>query len=191
LPDHAHSVDERRADEALLARVAARDSAALGDLYDAHSRRLFGLLVRILKDRDEAEGVLQEVFEQVWTGAAVYSPAVGSPAGWLLGIARGRAIDRLRADAARAQRVEAVPEPLPTNTPGPTAAIGARQRDVQRALNALPSEQRELIEQAFFCGSTCSELAARFGLPIGTVTARIRTAMLSLREHIEAGLMQL
>jgi RNA polymerase sigma-70 factor (ECF subfamily) len=130
-------------------------------------------------------------FEQVWTRAAIYSPAIGSPAGWLLGIARGRAIDRLRADADRAHHVEAVPEPLSTNTPGSNAAIGARQRDVQRALNALPSEQRELIEQAFFFGLTCSELAARFDLPIGTVKARIRAGMLSLREHIEAGLMQL
>jgi RNA polymerase sigma-70 factor (ECF subfamily) len=190
LSDHAQSVDEQRADAARLARVAAGDPAALGELYDAHSRRLFGLMVRILNDRDEAEAVLQDVFEQVWTRAGTYTPALGSPAGWLVGIARTRAIDRRRA-GARALGVEAAAQPVPAEAPERDAAGGARQRDVQRALSALPSEQRELIEQAFFFGLTCSELAERFGLPIGTVKARIRAGMLSLREHFGAGLMQL
>ena len=69
-----------------------------------HSRRLFGLMVRILNDRDEAEAVLQDVFEQVWTRAGTYTPALGSPAGWLVGIARTRAIDRRRAGARAPRR---------------------------------------------------------------------------------------
>lgn len=176
---------------ACLDRVVARDPAALGELYDAHSRRLFGLILRILKDRGEAEEVLQEVFVQAWTRAGTYNRGLGSPAGWLIGIARNRAIDRLRASAARVRAVEAVQEPPPTETPEWHAAVGERQRDVQRALGALPFEQRDLIEQAFFFGFTHSELAARFGLPIGTVKTRIRTGMMSLREHLEPRLMEL
>ena len=185
------SPDEVRADVARFERVIARDPGALGELYDAHSRRLFGLILRILKDRGEAEEVLQEVFVQAWTRASTYSVGLGSPAGWLLGIARNRAIDRLRADSVRVRAVEAVPEPPPAETPERSAAVGERHRDVQRALDALPSDQRELIEQAYFFGFTHSELAARFSLPIGTVKTRIRTGMLSLRGHLEASLMEL
>jgi RNA polymerase sigma-70 factor (ECF subfamily) len=182
--------DEMRADVARLERVVARDPGALGELYDAHSRRLFGLILRIVKDRGEAEEVLQEVFVQAWTRADTYYVGLGSPAGWLLGIARNRAIDRLRANGVRVRAVETIPEPPPVETPESFAAVGQRQGDVQRALAALPSEQRELIEQAYFLGFTHSELAARFCLPIGTVKTRIRTGMLSLREQLEARLLE-
>jgi RNA polymerase sigma-70 factor (ECF subfamily) len=184
-------VGEKGEDIERLKRVAARDQHALAELYDAHSRRLFGLILRMLKNRSEAEEVLQEVFVQVWTRASTYNIGLGSPAAWFVGIARNRAIDRLRANAVRVRTAEAVPEPPPMETPEWQAAAGQRQRDVQRALSALPSEQRELIEQAFFFGFTYSELAERFSLPLGTVKTRIRTGMLSLRENIGAGLMQL
>jgi RNA polymerase sigma-70 factor (ECF subfamily) len=188
---NSDEVREKGEDIERLKRVAARDQTALAELYDAHSRRLFGLILRMLKNRSEAEDVLQEVFVQVWTRATTYNIGLGSPAAWFVGIARNRAIDRLRANAVRARTAESVPEPQPMETPEWQAAAGQRQRDVQRALSALPSEQRELIEQAFFLGFTYSELAERFSLPLGTVKTRIRTGMLSLRENIGAGLMQL
>jgi RNA polymerase sigma-70 factor (ECF subfamily) len=96
-------------DVALLDRVVARDQTALGELYDRHSRLLFGLIVRVLRDLAEAEEVLQEVFVQVWTRADTYRQEVGSPVGWLIGIARNRAIDRLRANAVRLRAVEEFP----------------------------------------------------------------------------------
>src|SRR5262245_60084346 len=160
----AQNTDEKRAqgeDVELLKRIALRDQSALGELYDGHSPRLFGFILRILRDRGEAEEVLQEVFVQAWTRATTYNVDLGSPAAWLIGIARNRAIDRLRANAVRARSVEAAPEPAPMETPERHAAAARRRRDVQRALNALPSEQRELIEQAFFFGFNYSELAAR------------------------------
>jgi RNA polymerase sigma-70 factor, ECF subfamily len=182
--------DQARADIALLGRVIARDQQALGELYDAHSRLLFGLILRILKNRAEAEEVLQEVFVQAWTRADTYHASLGSPAGWLVGIARNRAIDRLRANATRARVLES-PDDLPeVETPERHAAVSEQQRAVRRALDALPPEQRDLIEQAYFLGFTQSELAARCSLPLGTVKTRIRNGMHTLREHLEAAVVE-
>ena len=83
--------DETRADVALLERMTARDQRALAELYDRHARLLFGLILRILRSRADAEEVLQEVFVQAWTRTDTYNVSLGSPAGWLIGIARNRA----------------------------------------------------------------------------------------------------
>ena len=169
----------------LLDRIIARDQAAIGELYDLHARLLYGLILRILLDRAEAEEVLQEVFLLVWTRAATYDRALGSPAAWLVGIARHRAIDRFRANSVRARTVESAPLPPAVENSEANAAVTEPQRAVARALDALPREQRELIEQAYFLGLTQSELAERFHLPLGTVKTRIRTGMLALREQLQ------
>ena len=183
------TADEARVDVALVDRVVARDSSALGELYDRHSRLLFGLILRILKNRDEAEEVLQEVFVQTWTRASTYHAALGSPGGWLVGIARNRAIDRLRANAVRGRTFEPGLAPA-TETPENHASSAEQQLDIQRALEALPSEQRDLIKHAYFFGFTHSELAARFSLPLGTVKTRIRSGMQALRGHFEDRLIE-
>jgi RNA polymerase sigma-70 factor (ECF subfamily) len=186
---HARA-DQARVDIALLDRVIARDQQALGELYDAHSRLLFGLILRILKNRAEAEEVLQEVFVQAWTRAHTYHASLGSPAGWLVGIARNRAIDRLRANATRARVLESPDEMPDVETPERHAQLSEQQHAVHRALDALPPEQRDLIEQAYFLGFTQSELAARYRLPLGTVKTRIRNGMQTLREHLEAAVVE-
>jgi RNA polymerase sigma-70 factor, ECF subfamily len=175
---------ETSGDIALIERIAARDERAVGELYDRQSRLLFGLILRILRDRGEAEDVLQEVFVLVWTRAQTYDVALGSPAAWLVRIARNRAIDRLRANGVRARAVESAPEPEAAGSPEASASLNERQRGVARALAMLPAEQRLLIEQAYFLGLTQSELAERFQLPIGTVKTRIRTGMIALREQL-------
>jgi RNA polymerase sigma-70 factor (ECF subfamily) len=180
------TADRAGSDAALLARIIARDSSALGELYDAHSQLLFGLIFRILKNPDEAEEVLQEVFAQAWTRSGTYHPAFGSPAGWLVGIARNRAIDRLRENAAKGRPPEPAPMSPVADTAERRASLGEQQLDIRRALDALPSDQRDLIEQAYFLGLTQSELAARFGLPLETVKTRIRSGMQALRDHLEA-----
>ena len=180
--------DETRTDVALLNRIADRDDRALGELYDRHSRLLFGLILRIVRERGDAEEILQEVFVQAWTRASTYSAALGTPAGWLIGIARNRAIDRLRTNTVRLRTAEQAPRPVPVETPEAHASNSERQRDVQRVLEALPTEQRELIELAYFEGLTQSELAARFNLPLGTVKTRVRTGLQALRSLLQRSL---
>jgi RNA polymerase sigma-70 factor (ECF subfamily) len=180
------SPEEIKVDVETIERITkARDTCAVGELYDRHSRLLNGLILRILRDRAEAEEVLQEVFVMVWTRAETYNAALGSPAAWLVRIARNRAIDRLRANSVRTRAVEAAPvEPAAAESPEARALLGEQQRAVGRALDSLPREQRELIEQAYFLGLTQSELAARHNLPLGTVKTRIRSGMLTLREQL-------
>src|SRR5947207_8023444 len=147
--------EDARADIALLDRIVARDERAVAELYDAHSRLLYGLILRILRDRSEAEEVLQEVFVLVWTRAETYNVSLGSPAGWLVRIARNRAIDRLRANAVRLRAVDEAPAAVEhAVTPEMHVRQSEQQRAVACALDALPAEQRVLIEQAYFLGLT-------------------------------------
>lgn len=177
--------DDLDTDLALMERLASRDAAAVGELYDRHGRLLFGLILRILRQPSEAEDVLQEVFFSAWTHGHTYHRELGPPLAWLVRIARNRAVDRLRANAVRVKAVESAvaPDPAPV-TPESEAADSQRQQAVRRALSALPPDQRELIEQAYFLGLTQSELAARHGLPLGTVKTRVRSGMLSLRQQL-------
>jgi RNA polymerase sigma-70 factor (ECF subfamily) len=179
------------ADVALLDRIARRDQAGLAELYDRHCRLLFSLILRILRDRGEAEDVLQEVFVRVWDRADSYNASLGTPAAWLVRISRNRAIDRLRSRTVRAavqapevERPEQARDPAPNADPEQFAASSEERRAIVDALAALPPEQRLLIESAFFEGYTQSELAERFDLPLGTVKTRIRTGMQSLRRSL-------
>jgi RNA polymerase sigma-70 factor (ECF subfamily) len=176
--------DQRLADIALLERITARDQHALAELYDRHGRLLFGLIVRIVRDRAEAEEVLQEIFLAVWTKADSYNAALGSPVGWLVGFARNRAIDRLRASGVRARTLERVEAPPGGDNPEEAASRNQERGRVRSALDTLPDEQRTLIEQAYFRGMTHSELAEAFALPLGTVKTRVRAGMQALRRQL-------
>ena len=183
MPEKSEDVRARRDDVALLDRVVARDQQAIAELYERHSRLLFGLILRILRDREEAEDVLQEVFLAAWTRAETYKASLGTPAGWLVRIARNRAIDRLRANSSRQRVIE---EGYAASAAEAGAAReGEAERDVARALDALPAEQRSLIEEAYFRGLTHSELAARFSIPLGTVKTRVRLGLMALRQYLQ------
>lgn len=182
-------------DLGLLVRIASRDDTALAELYDRHSRLAFSVIMRILRSQTEAEDVLQETFMRVWSRAETYDTVRGSPAGWIARIARNLAIDKLRARRARANITvkPAVPagdgpshsiEPVTRDTPETTLELHSTAGAVRTALAALTREQRELIEAAFFEGYTHSELAIRFGVPLGTVKTRIRTGLAALRDRL-------
>jgi RNA polymerase sigma-70 factor, ECF subfamily len=173
-------------DIALIARVAGRDASALAELYDRHHRLLFSLIVRVLRDRGESEDVLQEAFVRAWDRAGTYDATLGTPLAWLVRIARNRAIDRLRSRQVRANVAEsldapATPDATSEGNPEGVATTAEQRRAIVAALDALPVEQRQLVESAFFEGYSQSELAEKFNLPLGTVKTRVRTAMQRLR----------
>lgn len=174
----------------LIARTAKGDQAAFGMLYDKTSARIYGLVLRVLGDRASAEEVTLDVFTQVWWDARRYDADRGSPSTWLLTLARSRAIDRLRAGMAERERrapletAEALPHE--GEDPEQSSVGNERQRLVHHALAELVSEQRDAITLAYFSGLSQSEIAAKLGLPLGTVKTRIRLGMIQLRDVLAA-----
>lgn len=175
----------------LLKAVAARDEAALGQLYDRYRLILFGVLMRILNNREEAEDVLQEVFLQVWRRAADFDENRGRPFTWLVTLARSRGIDRLRSLASRERVVTmagaGATEGSEEVSDAAADAIRSEERGVvNSALSQLPEEQKRPLMLAYFDGLTQSEIALQLGAPLGTVKTRMRTGMMKLRELLSA-----
>jgi RNA polymerase sigma-70 factor, ECF subfamily len=173
-------------DVELLKAVASQDEAALAQLYDRYRVILFGFLVRILNNREEAEDVLQEVFLQVWRRAADFDENRGRPFTWLVTLARSRGIDRLRTLAARERvAVAGAKNELEAVSDAASDAFRSEQRGlVTDALAQLPDEQQRPLMLAYFDGLTQTEIATRLGAPLGTVKTRMRTGMMKLREML-------
>jgi len=177
-------------DIAILSRIAAGSNEALGTFYDRYSGLVWGLLRRMLGESGEAEEVLQEAFLQVWRDAKRYDPQRATPRGWLLLIARSRALDRLRKRAAIQRREEAIAREAAGRAAAPLGSrrlehLDDRQR-ISSALDRLPREQRRVIELSFFHGLSQTEIAAHLGAPLGTVKSRALLGMKRLREIFAA-----
>ena len=178
-PDRAQENDVE-----LLKAIAAKDEAALALFYDRYRVILFGLLMRILNNREEAEDVLQEVFLQVWRKAADFDENRGRPFTWLVTVGRSRGIDRLRTLAARERVAEAgAREATEEISDAASDAFKSEQRSlIKDVLAQLPDEQKRPIMLAYFDGLTQSEIATRLGAPLGTVKTRMRNGLMKLRE---------
>lgn len=165
----------------LMKRVAARDESALAAIYDQYSGRVFSLLRRMLRDESAAEDILQDVFFRLWQIASRFDPDRGSLRGWLLVMARNRAISLLR---SRPQ-TDSVDVDLGLVSPVMLQDTAAAQSEfvsrIRSILAQLPSEQCELFELAYFEGLTHTEIAERTKQPLGTVKTRLRTTLTSLR----------
>lgn len=176
-------------DSFLIGRISAGDPQAFARFYDLHAPAVLGLVSRVLGARAEAEEVLQEVFLQVWKQSERYEAARSSPRGWLLMLARSRALDRLRRRDARGRHEqEAAADAC---FPRLVAPLGTRRleeaewRDrIHAALNLLSAEQRRCIELAFFEGLTHTQIADRLAAPLGTVKSRILLGMNRLRQAL-------
>lgn len=168
----------------LLHAIARRDEQALACLYDRHRLILFGLLMRILKSREEAEDVLQEVFLQVWRRAGDFDDRRGRAFTWLVTLARSRAIDRLRQLGSRERLALSAVDFVGDTADNPARdAFRSEQRQiVAGALAELSEEQRRALTLAYFEGLTQTEIAARLSSPLGTVKTRMRSGMIKLRE---------
>lgn len=187
-------MDDRQIDlSELFVRVASGDHQALAELYDATSKVVFSLALRVVHERDIAEDVVIEVYSQVWRHATSYDPQRGTPLAWLLTLTRSRAIDILRS-RQRLQKEDPIENAhhVSADVPSPEdhSEAAERQRVVRRALASLNEEQRQLIELAYFSDLSHSEIAARVGQPLGTVKTRIRLGMLRLREQLVPFAMQ-
>jgi RNA polymerase sigma-70 factor (ECF subfamily) len=173
----------------LLKRVAQQDEAGFASLYDATSRRVFGLALKILQDRSAAEEAALEAYTYIWRQASHYDPSRAGAMTWILTITRSRAIDFLRSRMRRNAR-ELPLEPTANftdPTPNPESVSVGRQRSVKvrKALASLPQRQREALEAAYFTGLSHSEVAATLGEPLGTIKTRIRAGLSSLRRILD------
>jgi RNA polymerase sigma-70 factor, ECF subfamily len=175
--------------EALLAQVALSNRAAFESLYRDTSSRLFGICLRVLNERAEAEEVLQEVYTSVWRKAGQFDATRASAMGWLCTMARNKAIDRLRAMPARHTRtaLELADE---VADPGASLAQQAEtlteRARLENCLKQLEPKRHALIRAAFFDGSTYEELAVRTQAPLGSVKSWIRRGLMQLRTCLES-----
>ena len=171
-----------------IARVAARDDDALKYVYRHTSAKLFGVVLRILNDREEAEDVLQDVYLTVWNKADRFDPAKASPITWLAAMARNRAIDRLRARGGRVMAGVEEAEALPDAAPLASTLVETDQDKarLEGCLDQLDPKHAGVVRTAFFEGVTYETLAQAVGVPLGTMKSWIRRALISLRACLEA-----
>lgn len=194
----ARPVDEGQL-QAWLARVVRQDEAALAALYRATAARVHGLALRVLRQPQLAEEVVEDTYWQVWRQAPRYDAARGPALAWLLTIARSRALDALRAHrrgAAQTVSADSLGEALegersvalPPHRDDPEDWLSALQAgaEVHAAMAALDALPRQLIALAFFRGLTHEEIAGQTELPLGTVKSHIRRALALLRERLGA-----
>ena len=172
--------------EKLIAQVALANHEAFRSLYDRTSAKLFGVCLRVLKDRAEAEEVLQDVFVTIWQKADHYAVNGLSPMSWLITIARNRAIDRLRAHQRRGEPIGGDPEVehLRDVHPGPESAAIARseQGRIIACLEELEEDHARAVRRAYLDGHTYRELAAHFDVPLNTMRTWLRRSLMKLRE---------
>jgi RNA polymerase sigma-70 factor (ECF subfamily) len=179
-------------DVALIRRVAQGDRRGLEELYDRYANILFTVAHRVLNDQQATEDVLQDVFIQIWDKAPLYDASRGKPLTWAITLTRNKAIDQLRSIQRRGRLAESAEREYKAleQFDGPSAfdevASGEAGRLVRQAILSLSPESREVIELAFFSSLTQAEIAERLQQPLGTVKARIRRALMKLREILGA-----
>jgi RNA polymerase sigma-70 factor, ECF subfamily len=167
----------------LIARTALRDRTAFRELYQRTSAKLFGVSLRILRDRPEAEEALQEIYVKVWQRADRYVSGGYSPISWLVAIARNHALDRLRARKPVAEDIEealALADPAPD--PEAAALERAERARIDACLGELEPDRSDAVRGAYLDGFSYEELAARHGVPINTMRTWLRRSLLRLRE---------
>ncbi|MBI4475505.1 MAG: sigma-70 family RNA polymerase sigma factor [Acidobacteria bacterium] len=185
----SESIPVEQEDRELIQRMASKDADALDAFYARYNRLAFGLVLRVVGNRADAEDVLTDVFWQVWQQSSRYDSSRGKPIAWLLTIARTRAIDSVRSSnrqQARAGELEAQKDP-PLSPFEPDSFVRADTRKaVQEALQTLPEQQRIPLEMAYFQGMSHTEISSALGHPLGTVKDRIRSGMAHLRKKLKA-----
>lgn len=169
--------------EDMILRVALQDRAAFEALYSATSAKLFGIVLRVLKDRAASQEVLQEIYLRLWQGGAeTFATGKASPISWLSTIARNRAIDRLRKRKPKTD-LDQAPE-VADSAPGPEAlAMAASERaQINACLDELQPEKAAAVRGAYLDGDTYAELAERHDVPLNTMRTWLRRSLMSLKD---------
>lgn len=195
-PERARRVIPTEPDDAeLMAAISRGEPEGLAQLYDRHAAAVFAICLRILRDRCEAEEVLEEVFWEIWARRERYDPGRSLPLTYLVTLARSRALDRLRFRRRRSgvwMEVGALGgagEPAAAGggaNPFEDASAVQRRAAIDRALEELPPPHRRAVEMNFFEGLSHREISERLGDPLGTVKTRIRQGLLALRKALRS-----
>lgn len=167
----------------LIVRCALRDRHAFRQLYDSTSAKLFGVTLRILKDRAEAEEALQDVYVKIWHRADRYVQGAYSPISWLVAVARNHALDRLRGRRPAADDLDAALDIADPALDPEEVAIGRSERGrIEDCLATLEADRADAVRGAYLDGYSYEELAARYGVPLNTMRTWLRRSLLKLRE---------
>jgi RNA polymerase sigma-70 factor, ECF subfamily len=171
----------------LIATVAKADRDGFRALYHSTSAKLFGVCLRILKDRSEAEDAVQEVFTRVWLNARRYDATKARGITWLVAIARNHAIDRLRARPATASDDDAVAD-IADSTPGPEAQVVAKgeARRIADCFDLLEPARAAAVRGAYLGGLSYEDLSRDHGVPLNTMRSWLRRGLMKLKECLEA-----
>jgi len=175
-------------DQELASRLAAGNHDALAELYDRYAGLAYGVAIRVLGDPARAEDAVQDAFMNVWNRAASFDAERGSLRAWLLTSVRNRSIDYLRGRGAHEREEHELPPEMAGavshSDPWREVALSLERTAVHDALASLPTEQRQVIELAYFGGYTQSEIADRTRVPLGTVKGRIRLALEKMASYL-------
>lgn len=171
----------------LLARCALRDRQAFRDLYARTSAKLYGVTLRILRDRSEADEALQEVYVKIWQRADRYVPGSYSPISWLVAVARNHCLDVLRARKPRSEDIDMALDIADAGPDPERAAVESGERSrIDDCLGKLDADKADAVRGAYLDGYSYEELSARHNVPLNTMRTWLRRSLLKLRECLTA-----
>jgi RNA polymerase sigma-70 factor (ECF subfamily) len=170
----------------LIVRTSMKDRAAFDLLYRQTSAKLFGICLRVLNDRADAEEALQEVFVKIWTKADRFAVSDLSPISWLAAVARNHSIDRIRARRQPTMDIDAALD-VADPAPGPEATVvaGGESERIHHCLDELDKDRASAVRGAYLTGESYAELAVRHGVPLNTMRTWLRRSLMKLRECLE------
>lgn len=190
-PEHANTGDPglravaQPGHQDLMSRIARGDEQAFTELYDLLAERVFGLVLRVMRDPAQSEEVAQEVFVELWRTASRFQPDRGSVTAWAMTIAHRRAVDRVRSAQStmdREARVAAGQQDRPFDSVADEVAGRFERRQVRHCLDTLTELQRESVGLAYYQGYTYGEVATLLDTPLGTIKTRLRDGLIRLRD---------